>query len=307
MGMIRRTKWLISGLILCFAGILSAAAAAPNPKPPAAPARPESTPPPAPARPEPSPIAALLLDRAEREVVRVRELVASGTLPASRLTEAESELEDAKDEVILSATLYGQSHLQDMTTEDANSMLGAARRRVDRERRIVADQQKLLESGVIAQSEMSTCEDELESREQVLTLATNRSQLLKQLQQMAETEQRIEHSSDSRYVMIRYNGNGAFHMSDLPVISRDFEKRFHKPLPISALGQTALHQAMGLDHHNRVDVALNPDQPEGLWLRHLLEDLHVPYLAFRSAVIGAATAPHIHIGTGSTRLKLAGR
>jgi hypothetical protein len=39
----------------------------------------------------------------------------------------------------------------------------------------------------------------------------------------------------------------------------------------------------------------------------LLERLQTPYLAFRSAVVGAATAPHIHIGTGSTRLKLAQR
>jgi hypothetical protein len=64
---------------------------------------------------------------------------------------------------------------------------------------------------------------------------------------------------------------------------------------------------MGLDHRNRVDVALNPETSEGLWLRQLLEKLHIPYLAFRSAVAGAATAPHIHIGTGSSRLKLASR
>ena len=96
-------------------------------------------------------------------------------------------------------------------------------------------------------------------------------------------------------------------MGDLTAISAQFEKRFHHALPVSALGQTLLHQSMGLDHRNRVDVALNPDQPEGLWLRALLERLHVPYLAFRSAVAGAATAPHIHIGTGSTRLKLAQR
>lgn len=96
-------------------------------------------------------------------------------------------------------------------------------------------------------------------------------------------------------------------MNDLTAISRRFEEHFHHSLPVSALGQTLVHQSMGLDHRNRVDVALSPDQPEGLWLRQLLEMLHVPYLAFRSAVAGAATAPHIHIGTGSTRLKLAQR
>lgn len=104
--------------------------------------------------------------------------------------------------------------------------------------------------------------------------------------------------------MIRYDGNGRFNLQDLPIISSEFEKQFHHPLPISALGQTLVHQSMGLDHRNRVDVALNPDQPEGIWLRRLLERLHVPYLAFRNAVAGAATAPHIHIGSESTRLKL---
>ncbi len=105
--------------------------------------------------------------------------------------------------------------------------------------------------------------------------------------------------------MVRYDGNGLFDLGDLTAISSEFERHFHHPLPISALGQTLVHQSMGLDHRNRVDVALSPDQPEGLWLRALLERLHVPYLAFRAPVAGAATGAHIHIGTGSTRLKLA--
>jgi hypothetical protein len=105
--------------------------------------------------------------------------------------------------------------------------------------------------------------------------------------------------------MIRYDGNGRFNLGDLTTISSQFEKHFHHPLPVSAMGQTLVHQALGLDHRNRVDVAVNPDASDGIWLRGLLESLHVPYLAFRSAVPGAATAPHIHIGTGSNHLKLA--
>ena len=79
------------------------------------------------------------------------------------------------------------------------------------------------------------------------------------------------------------------------------KSEFHHTLRVSALGPTLVHQSMGLDNRNRVDVALNPDEAEGLWLRRFLERLHVPYLAFRSALPRAATAPHIHIGTGSTR------
>jgi hypothetical protein len=50
---------------------------------------------------------------------------------------------------------------------------------------------------------------------------------------------------------------------------------------------------------------LNPDQPEGVWLRTYLSSNEIPYFAFRSAVSGKATGPHIHIGPGSTRLRAA--
>lgn len=62
---------------------------------------------------------------------------------------------------------------------------------------------------------------------------------------------------------------------------------------------------MGLDHRGRVDVALTPDSVEGLWLRRLLENMRIPYLAFKGALAGAATGPHIHIGLGSSRLAIA--
>ena len=57
-----------------------------------------------------------------------------------------------------------------------------------------------------------------------------------------------------------------------------------KPLPISAEGETALHRSLGFDHRGRVDVAVNPDQPEGEWLMRYLESKRIPYFAFRAAV-----------------------
>ncbi|MBV9762673.1 MAG: hypothetical protein JO340_19085 [Acidobacteriaceae bacterium] len=249
-----------------------------------------------------------LLKRAQDEVTRVRALVEQGTLPKSLLEQMEAKLADAEDEAVLSRTLYGAARLQDMTEEQAQAMVGAAQRRVDRESRIVAERQKLLDDGIISKSELRSYQDELDARTRVLDLAENRVKLLEELRAMAETEKRLERLGHSPgEVLIRYDGNGMFSLSDLPVIESEYQKRFHRALPVSALGQTLVHQSMGLDHRNRVDVALNPDQPEGLWLRQLLERLHVPYLAFRSAVTGAATAPHIHIGTGSTRLKIAAR
>ena len=56
---------------------------------------------------------------------------------------------------------------------------------------------------------------------------------------------------------------------------------------------------MGFDHRDRVDVALHPDENEGIFLITLLENWGIPYIAFRSAVPGQATGAHIHIGPRS--------
>lgn len=291
-GMRKCAKWRNRGLILClFAGIFASApglAADDN------------------GDPQASALSAALLERAQNEVARIKALVDEGTLPKIRLIEAQAHLADVEDEATLSETLYGETKLQNMTPAQTQAMLDAAQRRVDRQSVIVAEHQKLLDTGIMSRAEFNAYQDELDARRHVLELVQNRVKLLDELKEMAETEQRLERAAQTpalKDVMIRYDGNGLFTLNDLPAISRQFQMRFHRALPVSAMGQTPVHQAMGLDHRNRVDVALNPDTAEGIWLRQLLEKLHVPYLAFRSAYAGAATAPHIHIGTGSGRLQ----
>jgi hypothetical protein len=252
------------------------------------------------------------VQRAEAELTRTKALVEQGALPKSSIADAENKLADARDEAMLAATLYGQPRVQDMTPDNASAMLGAARRRVERQEKIIESRQKLLDMGILSQAEFSTSQEELEARRRVLSLAETRIQLLDELRQMAECEQHFEQLSRMATarltgLMVRYDGSGTFDLSELPEISNSFERRFHRALPVSAMGQTMLHRSMGLDHRNRVDVALNPDSAEGVWLQHLLETLRIPYLAFRAAMAGAATAPHIHIGPGSNRLKLAAR
>ena len=253
-----------------------------------------------------------LLERACNELARIQALVDDGTLPKSRLEEAQIRLDDVRDEAILAQTLYGETRLEDMSTDDAQAMIGAAHRRVDRQTTFVASRRILLDDGSLAKSEFQAAQNELESRRQVLILTQNRVQLLQDLRQMAEQEQRLEaaarlHAPELQNVMIRYGGSGHFEIRDLNTIASEFQKQFHHTVPVSALGETLVHRSMGLDHRNRVDIALNPDQTEGVWLRQFLEQRRIPYLAFRAALAGAATAPHIHIGTASTRLKLAQR
>lgn len=246
------------------------------------------------------------VERAKADLERTERLVADGTLPRAKLDEARAQLADAEDEALLKRTLYGLRTLGSMTQEEGAGMLAAAERRAGRAKMLFEDRQKLFASGAIAKVEVESAAHELEDRERVLGFAQDRLRLLKELASMAETERQLAKSADAASLknsLIRSEGNGSFSLNDLTPIEAQFEKKFHRPLPISAMGQTLTHQSLGLDHRNRVDVALSPTQPEGVWLLALLDRLHVPYLAFRNAVAGAATAPHIHIGLGSTRLQ----
>ena len=94
----------------------------------------------------------------------------------------------------------------------------------------------------------------------------------------------------------RFDGDGIFTPGTLARVEMAFAAHFGKPLPVSAMGETAVHRALGFDHRGRVDVAVHPDQPEGVWLREFLTENRIPYFAFRQAVPGKATGAH----TGAT-------
>jgi len=80
-----------------------------------------------------------------------------------------------------------------------------------------------------------------------------------------------------------------------------FLSKFGRTLPVSAFGQTRLHNRLGFDHRNGVDVALSPDSKEGRALLGKLRGFGVPYIAFRKAIPGVATGAHIHVGRPSPR------
>jgi hypothetical protein len=72
-------------------------------------------------------------------------------------------------------------------------------------------------------------------------------------------------------------------------------------LPIAVFGQGAIHDRWRLDHRNAMDISLNPDGVEGKVLIDFLQRNGVPFSAFRGAIPGVATGPHIHIGRPSHR------
>jgi hypothetical protein len=95
---------------------------------------------------------------------------------------------------------------------------------------------------------------------------------------------------------------GSWSISNLGTVQQFFSKTFGRPLPTSTIGQSATHNRMGWDHRNAVDVGLHPDSNEGRALIAYLQSAGIPFLAFRAAIPGVSTGPHIHIGSPSLRL-----
>jgi len=102
--------------------------------------------------------------------------------------------------------------------------------------------------------------------------------------------------------LARFNGGFKWSLKEAPRIERFFSQAFGRSLPIAARGQSETHSRFGFDHRNAMDVALHPDSAEGKGLINQLRKSGIPFIAFRSAVPGASTGPHIHIGKPSGRL-----
>lgn len=108
-------------------------------------------------------------------------------------------------------------------------------------------------------------------------------------------------SSLKRVAYIRYAGSGNWSLSEASKIEGFFFTRFGRHLPVSAYGQSELHNRWGYDHRNAMDVAVHPDSTEGQALMSYLSSQRIPFQAFRQAVQGSATGPHIHIGRPSSK------
>lgn len=234
---------------------------------------------------------------ARQEIQRVQWLVKTGALPPVKIADAQQNLEDAMDEAVLERTLY--AHIEEFSEEQAAEMVAAAQRRVDRQQKKVARINEMIALDLIPPGDRVDLEKELSSREDALQQANVRAALLNEIAGMAHAE--LEPAAPG-LVEEKTPGDRLIEPKELKTLTLAFERQFSEPFPVSAKGMTAVHRALGFDHTGRVDVALNPDSPEGIWLREYLDELAIPYYAFRTAIAGKATAPHIHIGPGSTRL-----
>jgi hypothetical protein len=101
---------------------------------------------------------------------------------------------------------------------------------------------------------------------------------------------------------IRYSGAGGWSLANAWKVQNFFRQTFGRQLPVSAFGQSSLHDRWGLDHRNAMDVGLNPDSAEGQALMAYLRNNGIPFSAFHHAIPGSATGPHIHVGSPSHRV-----
>jgi hypothetical protein len=252
------------------------------------------------------------IELAQEELQKITTLVAAGALPKLRLQQAEQDLADVQDDAVLARTLYGELPVEDLTEQVIDDMVAAAQRRVERQETRLDAVKKLVDEGITAKSSLDAPMQELAERRMNLDLAHSRAHVMGELAALAKFEKanaeiqsatRIDHRDLFAPGMEHYEGSGGFTESrDLKPLAVAFKKKFDRPLPISAEGETDLHRALGFDHTGRVDVAVNPSDAEGVWLRRYLKSRQIPYYAFTRAIAGKATAAHIHIGTGSTRL-----
>jgi hypothetical protein len=170
----------------------------------------------------------------------------------------------------------------------------------------VERRKELLDQAIISKKE-------LEESERALSAAQDKVANTKR--QMAESDTLIAEATaeaelaklgpgayQATGAMIRYNGPTRWVLTDAAKVQGFFALKFNHALPISAFGQTAVHDHMGFDHHNAIDVAVSPESAEGQTLMAYLRSAGIPFIAFRYAVAGSATGAHIHIGYPSHRI-----
>ncbi len=170
--------------------------------------------------------------------------------------------------------------------------------------------QDLYERGVLSRSEFSEgLKAQAEARRNVQDTrrAIAEAERMTTEARMAEALARLTPLARGGYEespgLARYNGQAAWSLArDTPRLQRFFLSRFARALPISAFGQTVLHDRMGFDHRNALDVAVHPDSPEG---RALLEHLRlagIPFIAAWGTIPGSTSGAHIHVGQPSPRI-----
>ncbi|MCL4854333.1 MAG: hypothetical protein KJZ78_23480, partial [Bryobacteraceae bacterium] len=124
-------------------------------------------------------IPSLSSDRQDAQ--RVRELVDAGALPRLTLQEIEESEADARDREVLDLTLYGKVGVEGLSEEQAEQMLKAARRQLDRRAEKLRRTKELAAEGVIPRTAVGPVLEEYDRSRKTLDLAESRANLFREL------------------------------------------------------------------------------------------------------------------------------
>ena len=176
----------------------------------------------------------------------------------------------------------------------------------------LAELRQLVNEGLVARVELETAEQSLSLLKAGVEATRKRiadsDKLIADLRaaETAATKFPLVAKTNSNLLVkptiLRYSGLSSWSLGNLSNVQSFFAATFGQSLPTSAVGQSSTHNRLGYDHRNAVDVALHPDSVQGRALIGYLQSQGIPFLAFRAAVPGVATGPHIHIGSPSHRL-----
>ena len=242
--------------------------------------------------------------RRKRPSVRQQEQSA-----AQERKQADEEVNKQQEKLVAATEDYKKSLRELLALREADK-----RKRLDELEKV----KRLYAEGLVSRRDVEKAEDELAAARgrsrQVHTRVEAADQFLAEAlaePEVAETpapaaaptKRRPPPVQHTRSGYIRYAGFAPWRLSDSARVQGFFSSRFGRQLPVSAYGQTELHSRMGFDHRNAMDVAVHPDSEEGRALMEHLRAQGIPFLAFRGAISGSATGPHIHVGPPSHRFK----
>lgn len=218
-------------------------------------------------------------------------------------TEETKQLADAASQsranLIEASTTYQQSLEKVLELQRQEEQQAAA---------LVEKQRVMLNAGIISRRELEESEQALiEIRQRVAETFRQVEEIDRLVTEVVAAEQLAKSHSEpagelrTGIVLIRYTGTTSWSLSNYSVVDNFFREQFGRPLPISAFGQTGVHNRLGFDHKGALDVAVHPDSAEGKALMAFLRAQGIPFIAFRAPVAGSATGAHIHIGAPSHR------
>jgi hypothetical protein len=221
--------------------------------------------------------------------------------PGKGPTKTPNRLEKAASDVIAATTAYRAA---------LEKVLAVHERELARRAELTELRQDLLERGVLSRREFEEGQHALAAAQRNVDdtrSAMSEADRILMEAHMAEAMARLiplpRGGYEERAGLARFNGTTAWTLAqDVPRLQKFFLERFGRSLPVSAFGQTPLHDRMGLDHRNALDVAVHPDSAEGRAVMEHLRAAGIPFIAAWGAIPGSSSGAHIHVGQPSPRM-----